>query len=150
MAQLDVNYEDIPSSDFDEIPVGEYLGMVTESDLKENKNKNGNVLSLKIQIVQGDLMNRTMFCNLNIRHSNPVAERIAQQQLKSLTQAVGLASATDSVQLHDKLFMFTVAKRKDGDGTEIKKFKGTTTAPQPSQSPSRSETVPPGSKPPWA
>lgn len=99
-----------PAQDFDPIPSGEYVAIITDSDLKHTKNGAGQYLELAHQIIDGEFKGRLVWARLNIQNSNEIAQRIAQQQLSAICHAIGLTQAiSDSEQLHNRPLVIRVA-----------------------------------------
>lgn len=108
-----------PSAPSGPIPAGTYLAHVTESDLKSLKSGNGMGLSLTFVILDGEFVNRRIWTNLNVQHTNATAQQIGQQQLSALCRAVAVPRLQDTTQLHSKPVKITVKIRKQ-DGYEDK------------------------------
>jgi hypothetical protein len=123
MASFTFNAAEVePSAPAGVIPAGTYLAQVTESDLKMLKSGNGDGLSLTFSILDGEFKNRKVWTNLNVRHTNPEAQRIGQQQLSTLCHALGVLNMTDTAQLHNRPVKIRVKIRKDeqyGDKNEV-------------------------------
>lgn len=59
MAKLDFNAEEYePMGSFEPIPVGEYLVVISDSEIKDNNNKDGKYLQLVYDVVEGDYQGR--------------------------------------------------------------------------------------------
>jgi hypothetical protein len=107
MAQLGsvFNAHDIPEDDrnFDPIPAGDYLVQAIDSELRVKENGD-ELLKFTFEILDGPFQGRRLWENLNVKHSNPTAQSIAQRSLADLILAVGLANGecSDSEQLHFK------------------------------------------------
>ena len=56
MAKLqNFNANDVePASDFEAIPAGKYLAVITDSEVKPNKSGTGTYLQLTFQVVEGE------------------------------------------------------------------------------------------------
>lgn len=111
-----------PSAPSGPIPAGTYIAQVIESDLKQLKSGNGTGLALTFQIIDGEFKNRRVWTNLNVKHSNPEAQKIGQQQLSTLCRCVNVPKLTATEQLHNKPVRIRVKIRQDatyGDKNEI-------------------------------
>lgn len=102
--------------DFSPIPAGEYLAMIVESELKmtkaateANNPKLGQYVSLKFKIEGGDYDGRTIFTNLNIINPNQQAVEIANKELASICEALGLGPVDDTEELHGKPLVIRVS-----------------------------------------
>jgi hypothetical protein len=98
------------------LPAGSYPAVVEESDIQALKSGNGSAMVLTFRVVDGQFMGRKIWARLNVRHSNPEAERIAQQQLRELCDAIGLARMQDTTELHNKPVTIRVKIREDKTG----------------------------------
>jgi hypothetical protein len=124
---------------FELIPAGNYPAVVEDSSIESLKSGNGQALKLTLRIVDGQYTGRKVWARLNIRHNNPEAERIAQQQLRELCDSIGITRMQDTVELHNKPVGIRVKIREDKTGqyeptNEIAGFKslsGTATSVMP-------------------
>jgi Protein of unknown function (DUF669) len=98
------------------VPAGIYVAQVIDSDVKPLKSGNGDALNLTLRILEGAHVNRQVWASLNIRHSNPQAQGIAQAQLSALCHAVGVIKVNgDSTVLHNRPLRIRV-KVREADG----------------------------------
>jgi len=124
-----------PTNDFDPIPAGKYVAVITASQMKENKNRTGSYLELTFQVIEGEYRNRLLWARLSIEHSNPTTAKIARGHLSAICKAVGVLTPRDSVELHNLPLVINVKvkKRTDNDDltNDIKGFSArqTTVAP---------------------
>lgn len=130
MSNLNFNAETVePQSDFSPIPAGEYLVMVTSSEIKDTKNGQGQYLQLTLQVLDGAYKNRLVFDRINIQHANTSAQEIGQRALSALCYAVNVLHISNSAQLHGIPFIVRLAVRKDdqyGDSNDVKAYKSAT------------------------
>jgi hypothetical protein len=101
---------------FSLIPAGRYPAVIEESDIQPLKSGNGQALVLTFRIVDGEYNGRKIWNRLNIRHTNPEAERISQQGLRELCDAIGVTRMQDTVELHNKPMTIRVKIREDKTG----------------------------------
>jgi hypothetical protein len=148
-----------PEASRELIPAGTYNARIIESDVKPLKSGNGEGLSLTFEIIDGPHKSRRVWASLNVKHNNPTAQGIAQQQLSSICHATGVTKLTDTSQLHNRPLKIRVKIRKDeqyGDKNEIGGYEAaggqavppiaTQTSPQ-----MQATAAPAASKPsPWA
>ena len=66
-----------PTTDFDPIPAGKYLAVITESESKPNKAGTGSYLQLTFQVIEGEYKNRFLWARLNLDNPNQTAVKIA-------------------------------------------------------------------------
>jgi len=137
-----------PTSDFDPVPAGKYVAIITASEMKPTKNGNGQYLELQFQIVDGEHANRYVWARLNLANPNAQAVQIARAQLSSICRAVGVLTPNDSCELHDLPLVIDVrCKKRDDTGeitNEIKGFLKKETPAAPARPAAASST------PPWA
>ena len=55
-----------PNEGFTPLPAGEYQAIISESEMKPTKDGQGKYLQLKLQILNGQHQNRTLFDRLNL------------------------------------------------------------------------------------
>ncbi len=130
MAQFnfDTNTVEKRESNFDLLPAGWYTAQVTESDIVALKSGNGRAVKLTFEILQDGYRNRKVWAQLNVQHTNPQAEQIAQQQLRELCDSIGIVRMNDTVELHNKPVQIKVKVRKSDnpqyeDSNDITGFK---------------------------
>lgn len=123
MADLSsVNLDNVkPQEAFEALPSGSYKAMITESEVKKTKGNDGEFLSLKIEIVDGEFKNRKLFDNLNLWNKSEKAVEIATRSLKSIEVAVGLTEKLKrSEQLHNKPMVIVVGQEQYNGETKNK------------------------------
>jgi hypothetical protein len=67
---FDISTYEAPKSDYDPLPKGEYMAMVTESQMKITKAGTGEYLALTMQIIEGKYADRKIWENLNLHNPN--------------------------------------------------------------------------------
>ena len=135
-----------PAADFEPIPAGKYLAMITESEMKPNKSGTGGFLQLTFQILDGPYKNRLVWARLNLNNPNATAVKIAHGELSALCRAVGVLAPNDSIELHNLPLLISVKCKKRADsGDVVNEIKGyakkDAATGQPQQAPSAT--------PPW-
>jgi hypothetical protein len=136
-----------PTGNFDPIPAGKYLAMITESELKPTKNGAGQYLQLTFQLLDGPHKGRLLWARLNLHNSNPTTVQIARAELSAICRAVGVMTPNDSVELHNLPLVITVRLKKRSDtgelGNEIKGYdrKDAAPGPGPGYAPAGGSTV---------
>jgi len=108
-----------PTSDFEPIPAGKYLAIITESELKPTKSGSGSYLQLTFQILEGEYKGRFLWSRLNLHNANATAVQIAQAELSAICRAVGVLTPNDSVELHNLPLVINVKCRKREDSGDI-------------------------------
>ncbi len=115
---FDANTVD-PATDFEPIPAGKYLAVISDSQMKPTKNGNGHFLELQFQIIDGPFKNRLLWSRLNLDNPNAQAVRIAQGELSAVCRAVGVLTPRDSVELHGIPLMIGVKVKRRSDSDEL-------------------------------
>lgn len=82
---------DIPESNFAPIPEGDYVVMITDSDVKSTKSGDGEYLKLTFKIIEGSYQGRLIWSNLNLVNANETAVEIAQRELAAICSAIGIS-----------------------------------------------------------
>lgn len=135
-----------PAGEFEPIPAGKYVAIITHSEMKPTRSGTGRYLELTFQIVEGQYKGRMLWARLNLENPNPTAVQIARGELSAICRAVGVMAPKDSVELHNLPLVVSVRckRREDTDEitNEIKGYaKRESAAGQPQQAQS--------SVPPW-
>ncbi len=108
-----------PTTDFDPIPAGKYVAVITESEVKPNKAGTGSFLQLTFQVLEGDFKGRFLWARLNLDNPNATAVKIARSELSAICRAVGVMQPKDSVEMHDLPLVISVKCKKRADTGEI-------------------------------
>ena len=150
-----------PAEDLQPIPSGEYVAIITDSEVKATKTNSGEYLELTHQVIEGEYKGRLVWGRLNIINVNPKAQQIAQQQLSSICHALGIQQAiTDSEELHNRPLVIRVEYVPENGQyrakNEIKAWKGLPDQPAPARAAPRAPAQAPRqaapaapSTPPW-
>lgn len=174
MARLNFNTGSVEKREnsYELLPPGWYIAQVSESDIVPLNSGNGQALKMTFDILSEQGRGRKVWARLNIQHTNPKAETIAQQQLRELCDSIGIVQMQDTVELHNKPVQIRVKIRKSEDpqyedSNEISGFKsvdgaasgGVATPPSSVPRPfsaaantaaAPAAAAPTGSAPPWA
>jgi hypothetical protein len=86
-------------SQFDVLPVGEYVAQVIDASVSAHKNGDGYGISLTWQISEGDYENRCAFQHITFLHSSAQAQQIGRRQLKDLSVATGVNEHVNDVEV---------------------------------------------------
>jgi hypothetical protein len=108
-----------PANDFDPLPSGKYVAVITDSEMKANKAANGSYLQLTFQVIEGEYKNRFLWTRLNLDNPNATAVTMARAELSAICRAVGVMAPNDSVELHDLPLVISVKCKKRKDSDEI-------------------------------
>ncbi len=117
-------------SGFEPIPPGIYRVMVGDALLKPNKSGNGQHVSMKMTIVDGQHKKRMLWHNFNVENANANAQKIGRGQMKSFLTAIGITKSIDlATELpsaaRDKVVHVEVVNETSKDGQirdVVKKF----------------------------
>jgi hypothetical protein len=142
-----------PSSDFEPVPAGKYLAVITESEMKPNKAGTGSYLQLTFAIVEGEHKGRFLWARLNLDNPNPTAVAIAKAELSAICRAVGVLAPTDSTDLHDLPLVIHVKCKKRPDtgeiGNEVKGYSPKAALTEPAVKPAAPSANGRAATPPW-
>jgi hypothetical protein len=106
------------------LPAGDYQAVIVDSGMKVPKSGGAAMLELVLQVQGHPQFNGAkLWDRLNIRHAKPDVANIAKQRLKAIMDAVGLASVSDSQQLHNRQLTVTVAQ-SEYNGKPTNEVKG--------------------------
>ncbi len=115
---FDANAVD-PDVGFDPIPAGDYRVVLTKSELRDTKAKDGKYLELEFEVIEGELKGRKVWDRLTLNHANATAVKIAQARLSSLCRACGVMTPKDSTELHNLPVIAKVKLKKRQDTGEL-------------------------------
>lgn len=113
-----------PNADFDPIPAGKYVAVITGSEMKPTKAGNGSFLELTFQVVEGEFKGRLLWARLNLDNPNPLTVKIARGELSALCRAVGIMEPKDSCELHNLPLVISVRQKTDADGEVRNEIRG--------------------------
>jgi len=108
-----------PASDFEPIPSGKYVAVITESEMKPTKAGTGEYLQLTFQVIEGPHKNRLLWARLNLNNPNNTAVKIAQAELSAICRATGIMAPSDSAELHNLPLVIHVRCKRRNDTDEI-------------------------------
>jgi len=80
---LDPNVQE-NSGEFTVLPAGKYKACIVNDELKDNRAGNGKVLSLKVQIMEGQFAQEILTDYINIINPNATAQAIGQGTLRRI------------------------------------------------------------------
>lgn len=136
-----------PATDFEPIPAGKYLAVITDSEMKPTKSGNGNYLELTFQIVDGPYENRLLWSRLNLDNPNALAVQIARGELSAICRAVGVMQPKDSIEFHNLPLLVTVkCKKREDTGDIVNEIRGYAKKEAADGTPQQETT----DTPPWA
>lgn len=162
LQQVDYNAVET-AKDFTPLPDGDYMFMVTGSELKDTST-GGKMLNLELTSVGSEQTGKKCFKSFNLVNNNPKAVQIAYEQLKDLCTAVGRDNyPEDTDELLNAVVMARVKIKmgkpytKDGvehpakEQNDITKFWSADSADKPATQPKATEKSAPQGRPklPW-
>lgn len=115
-----------PMTDFEAIPAGKYLAVITASEMKPTKSGNGAYLELTFEVLEGEFKGRKLWARLNLDNPSQVAVKIARSELASICRAAGILEPKDSFELHNLPMVLTVKQKASDDGEVRNEIKGYT------------------------
>ena len=125
MAQLGFNADDYdPADEFEPLPAGDYLTMITESSL-ENTKSGGQMVKLTYTVMEGAFEGRKLWSQHNIINSSPKAEEIGRKEISRIAHAIGQPRINDTEQLLQQVVRITIVLKNDpgyGPKNEVKKW----------------------------
>jgi len=113
-----------PATDFEPVPAGRYVAVITASEMKPTRSGNGAYLELTFQVIEGEFKNRLLWTRLNLDNPNPLTVKIARSELSALCRAVGVLEPKDSCELHNLPLVISVQQKTDSDGEVRNEIKG--------------------------
>jgi len=71
-----------PNDSFDPVPNGDYLCIITTSEMKPTKAGDGAYLELELQVIEGPYQGRKLWDRLNLNNANETTVKIAKGTLR--------------------------------------------------------------------
>jgi hypothetical protein len=115
---FDANVVEPATGRFELLPIDDYLAVITDSAMADNKKTKGQHLSLTWTIIEGDYKDRKVFVNLNLINESADTVEIAQRDLSAICRATGVLHPKVSEELHNKPVVISVKIRKGSNGYE--------------------------------
>lgn len=113
-----------PMTEFEPLPAGKYVAVITKSEMKPTKSGKGSYLELTFQVLEGAHKGRQLWARLNLENPTALAEKIAQAELSSVCRAVGVLQPKDSSDLHDIPLVISVRQKAGQDGEVRNEVRG--------------------------
>ena len=106
--------EELPerTSDFSPLPVGEYLCVISDCELKDTNDGTGKYISLKWQVIQGDHEGRIFFENINIQNKSEKATQIGLSVLGEISKCI-MTKISKTEDLIDKICVVSLGIQPD-------------------------------------
>ena len=135
-----------PAADFEPLPAGKYLAVITDSEMKPTKSGNGHYLELTFQVIDGQYKGRLLWSRLNLDNPSEQAVQIAQGELSAICRSVGVMRPKDSIELHNLPLLVTVkCKKRQDNGDIVNEIRGYAKKEAADGAPQQETT----STPPW-
>lgn len=91
---------------------GPQEGVIVETDIKPNRNNNGQNFKLVFEITEGEFKGRRLYDSIVVEHKESErAVEIGKEKLASICKAVEVPKPSDSTELHNKP-LIAVVKHK--------------------------------------
>ena len=137
-----------PAGDFEPIPAGKYLAVITGSQMKPTRKGSGSYLELTFQVIDGDYKGRQLWSRHNLDNPNTQTVQIARGELSAICRATGVMAPRDSVELHNlPLVLHVRCKNRDDNGELANEVKGFSKKEAVASKPQPQQAV--ASTPPW-
>lgn len=119
--QFDVDEHEPKNMNFEPLPKGRYLAMISSTEVKPTSNGAGMLLKLEFDILESGFEGRKVFDQLNIKNPSEKAEQIGRGMLSALCRALGkLGIVDDSTELHDLPLIISVKIEPASAGYQAK------------------------------
>jgi hypothetical protein len=112
--QLNFNAAEVPADDYDKLPAGTYLCVISDTTQKSTKRGDGSYAELTCEVIEGDLQGRKIWERLNLENPNAKTIEIAMKQLRKICLAVGKPIINDTSELVDIPVLVTVRYKDKG------------------------------------
>lgn len=119
-AQYDKQAAAQPREERGVMPEGDYVAQITDSDVRQNKKRNGTVLELERVIISpAEFKGRKVWQYINVEHETSEAQEIGQRELANLKAAVGIHGVVaDTLMMHNRPHGIKLKIEKGNDKPE--------------------------------
>lgn len=131
LSKLNFNANQVDTSQADKfgvIPNGEYLAIITGSELKRNKEDTGSYINFCFQIIDGPYAKRLIWSIANILHDDKKKEANGRVTLAVICKAVNVPEPKDTTELHNIPLVLVIKVENDtfkgGLKSAVKSYKG--------------------------
>lgn len=100
------------------LPVGDYLCIIEDTEMKPTKNGAGQMLVVTLSVLNGPHEGAKLFERLNLVNDNDTAVKIAFQTLAKICNAAGKPVIQDTQELHN-LRVIAAVEVEAGKGTYV-------------------------------
>ena len=110
---IDTATIEAPQSSYEPLAPGKYDAIIASAESKVTKKGDGQYLEIKFEITSPHGQGRFVWARLNLDNPNPVAQEIAQRELKLIGNAIGVTRFESEDQLLDKGISIKVAVKEE-------------------------------------
>ena len=103
-----------PQADIDIYPPGKYPVLIEKAEVRQTKKKNGHLIALELQILNGPHRGRKLYDNINIENPSEQCVEIGMRVFEALGRAIGLPAITNTDQLLNQTVVAHVKVDKGG------------------------------------
>lgn len=123
LQSLNISSAEYQPTNYDALPKGNYLVLITKSEEKVGRTSNKPYLSLTLEVLEGEYKGRKIFVNLNLFSDNPEALRIARNDMAGICYATGVVNLVDINDVLQKPFMAKVDVKSKDNGEKYNTVK---------------------------
>lgn len=127
MVSLNFNARNVaPNTMPEPLPTGVYDVIITKTEEKPTKNRDGFFTEITMKVQGGEFNGRSIVDRLNLKNKNPQAVEIAYGTLSSICHVIGRLEIQDTQQLHGVPFKVSVIRvaRDDRPGAYSNEVQG--------------------------
>ncbi|AMO55655.1 hypothetical protein GZ77_09010 [Endozoicomonas montiporae] len=139
-----------PAQGFEPLPNGDYIAMITESELKHTRAGTGQYIKFTWTVMDGEYSGRKIWSNHNIINPNQTAEKIAREEISAIAHAIDRPEARTTEEMENIPCSITLTiKQEDGrdPSNVIKKWEAINGAGFPAQQAPAPQQPVPGQQP---
>lgn len=139
-----------PAEAFEALPAGTYKAVITKTEMKDNRAKNGVFLEVELQIVDGEHANRKVWDRINLLNPSATAVEIGKRTLSAICHAVHVMRPSDTSELHNIPLIIKVGVEKRSDTDDMSNVVKGYVALNSVEVSQPQTQAPAGGKPSWA
>lgn len=87
-----LDLSEVKESSFECLPKGDYVVVVSDAEVRDTKDGQGQYLRVTLEVQEGEFDSRKIFTNFNIKNKNQQAVQIGLGQLKKMMRCAGATS----------------------------------------------------------
>jgi len=125
MPLISADGETMEARDFGILPNGYYPMIIAGQEVKTTKAGTGKYLNVEFEIIDGEHKGRKQWNNYNFDNPNKTAVEIAEKELRTILQSVGLKELNDWSELNNHTLVVQLGSKAAGyNGEPENTFKG--------------------------